>query len=320
MQRAPVRPVAEGGVLTAVAIIFALISTYVPVIGAFVTLIWPVPIILLGVRHGYNWSVLAVVASGIIISLLMPPLTAIAVIIGYGLIGIVLSYALRSSFSPAKALLLGAAASLISKMAVIGIMAVVMGFNPLIIQTEAMTEAIKQALEFYRSMGMKTEDLAQMEAAMQPMPGILKMILPTCFILAAFIDTYLNFQVVKVVLGRLGQPIKSLPPFRYWSMPPVTVYALALALVALYWGQSREIDLLYTAGMNTLVLSGTVLFIQGMALFYFLADKYKLSKLTRGIILFLIFFSNGIFIQSLIIGGAFDLIFDYRQLRSPRSE
>ncbi|MGL5511745.1 MAG: DUF2232 domain-containing protein, partial [Sporomusa sp.] len=182
------------------------------------------------------------------------------------------------------------------------------------------TKAIEQALELYRSMGMKAEDLAQMEAAMQPMPGILKMILPACFILTAFIDTYLNFQVAKVVLGRLGQSIESLPPFRYWSMPPVTVYALALALVALYWGQSREIDLLYTAGMNILVLSGAVLFIQGMAVFYFLADKYKLSKLTRGIILFLIFFSNGIFIQSLIIGGAFDLIFDYRQLRSPRSE
>lgn len=319
MQRSPVRPVVEGGVLTAIAIIFALISTYVPVLGAFVNLIWPVPIVLLGVRHGYKWSIMAVVASGIIIALLMHPLTAMSVVVGFGLIGIALGYAVREGFPPAKTLLLGSVASLISKAAVLALSAAVMGFNPLNLQTEAMVSGLEQAIEFYRGMGMNAEDLARMEATMRPMMELMKIILPAGFVLAAVVDTFLNYQVAKAVLAKLGQHLEPFPKFRHWMMPRLTVYALAVALVSIYWGKTREIELLYNAGMNLQVITTMVLFIQGMALFYFLADKYNLSKIVRGIILFLIF-SNGIFMQALIIGGAFDLIFDYRQLRAPRLE
>ncbi len=319
MQKSPVRPVVEGGVLTAVAIIFAFISTYVPVLGAFVSLLWPVPIVLLGVRHGYKWSIMAVVAAGIIIALLMHPLNAVLVVVGSGLIGIVLGYAIRQGFPPAKTLLFGTGASLISKAAVIAISAVVMGYNPLNLQTEAMTKGLEQAIEFYRGMGMKAEDLAVMEASMRPMIAMMKIILPAVFAFAAIFDTFLNFLVAKLVLAKLGQPIESFPPFRRWTMPRLTIYALAVGMVAVYWGHSREIELLYNSGMNLQVFTAMLLFVQGLAVFYFLADKYNLSRIVRSIILFLIF-SNGIFMQALIIGGAFDLIFDYRQLRASRLE
>lgn len=319
MQKSPVRPVVEGGVLTAVAIIFALISTYVPILGVFVNLIWPVPIVLLGVRHGYKWSIMALVASGLIIALIMHPLNAVSVVVGFGLIGVALGYGLRKEFPPAKTLLIGAGASLISKVMVIAISAAVMGVNPLNIQTEAMVTGMEQAIKFYREMGMKPEDLATMEAAMRPAIELMKIILPAGFIMAAMVDTYLNFQVAKMVLAKLGQPIEALPPFRHWSMPRLTIYALAVALVSIYWGNSRAIVFLNSVGMNLMIVTTMMLFIQGMAVFYFLADKYKLSRIVRGIILFLIF-SNGIFMQALVIGGAFDLIFDYRQLRAPRLE
>ena len=67
MRTTRVQPMVEGGILSAVAILFALISVYVPFIGVFVNLIWPVPIILLGVRHGYKWSLMATVVAGILI-------------------------------------------------------------------------------------------------------------------------------------------------------------------------------------------------------------------------------------------------------------
>lgn len=319
MQKSPVRPVVEGGVLTAVAILFALISTYLPIIGAFVNLLWPVPIVLLGVRHGYKWSIMAVAASGIMIALIMHPLTAVSVVVGFGLIGIALGYGLRQGFSPTKTLLLGASASLISKIAVLAITAAVMGFNPLNQQSEAMATGLEQAMGFYQRMGMPAEELARLEATMKPMLELMKVILPAGFVLAAFLDTFLNFQVAKAVLARLGQRIESFPPFRRWSMPRVTVYALAVSFVAIYWGKTRELELLSNIGMNLQVITTMLLFVQGMALVYFLTDKYNLSRIVRGIILFLIL-SNPIFMQALIFGGAFDLIFDYRQLRTPKME
>ena len=95
-----VRPMVEGGILSAVAILFALISVYIPFIGAFINLIWPVPIILLGVRHGYKWSMMATAVAGILIAILVHPLHAVAVAIGFGMTGIVLGHCFRKHLSP----------------------------------------------------------------------------------------------------------------------------------------------------------------------------------------------------------------------------
>jgi len=85
----------------------------------------------------------------------------------------------------------------------------------------------------------------------------------------------------------------------------------------IYWGNSREITLLYNIGMNVQMVASMLLFIQGLALFYFIADKYNLSRLAKGIILFLIL-TNGLFSQIIIFGGAAETIVDYRRLRTER--
>ena len=122
------------------------------------------------------------------------------------------------------------------------------------------------------------------------------------------------------LFGRIaaGQPVAAFPPFRRWGMPRFTIYVLLVALVAMYWGKTREWELVYNTGVNLQVLTTMLLFIQGLALVYFLADKYNLSRLTRGIILVLVF-TNGWFAQIVIFAGVFDLVADYRRLRTPRS-
>lgn len=317
MQHNRVRPMVEGGILASIAIVFALISAYMPFVGPFVNLIWPVPIILLGVRHGYKWSIMATFVAGIIIAMLVHPLQAVGVVVGFGLIGIVLGHSLRSEFHPVKTLLWGSVASLLSKVAVLLISAAVMGINPLNMQTEALGQAFDQAVQMYRSLGMKEEDIATIATNMQTMLQFMKIILPAGFVLAAIADTYLNFMIAKIVLKKLGQQVPAFPPFKDWSMPGYIVYIYLLALVGMYWGNSRHITELYHIAMNFQVITSTLLFIQGLALFYFLSDKYKLSRLSRGIILFLIF-TNGLFTQILVVAGAFDMAFDYRQLRGPR--
>ena len=54
----------EAGILAAIAIVFALISTYVPVLGMLVNFIWCLPIILCGMRNGLRWSIMTLAVSG----------------------------------------------------------------------------------------------------------------------------------------------------------------------------------------------------------------------------------------------------------------
>ena len=314
MHQNRVRPMVEGGILSAVAIIFALISTYLPLIGPFVNLIWPVPIILLGVRHGYKWSIMATAVAGIIIAMLVHPLNAVSVVVGFGLIGIVLGHAFRSGFSPVKAMLWGATASLLSKIAVLSITIVVLGINPLGMQTDVMGKAVDQAVELYRGFGMTEEQLTQISTSMRAMLDLFKIILPAGFVLAAVVDTYLNFLIAKAVLKKMGREIEGFPPFRLWMLPRFLAYFFFLSLVGMYWGKSREIEMLYNISANVQVIASMFLFVQGLALFYYLADKYNLSRLARGIILVLIF-TNGFLTQGVVFAGGIDIAVDYRGVR-----
>lgn len=305
------RPMVEAGILASIAIIFAFISAYLPLVGAFIHLIWPVPIILLGVRHGVKWSVMATVVAGILIAILLHPLHAVSVVVGFGLTGVVLGHGLRKEYAPAKTLLWGSAAALVSTAAVIAIGMFVIGTNPLAIQQEAMTKSVEGAIDFYRTMGMKEEDLKQIGATMSSAMDMMKIILPAGFAMAAVVTAYLNLFVAKRILKKMGHYIRPFPPFKEWQMPRLSLYAFIVAVLAMYWGHSREWTWLFHFGVNLQMIAVVFLLIQGLAVFYYLADKYKLSRLIRGIILFLVF-TNGIALQIVLFAGAVDMAMNYR--------
>lgn len=316
-QSRSVTPMVEGGILSAVAIIFAFISAYLPVIGAFINFIWPVPIILLGVRHGYRYSVMATVVAGVLIALLMHPMQAVTVVVGFGLIGIALGHSFRNDHSPVKTIFIGSVASLVSKIAVLAITAAVMGYNPLSMETDSFQAAISQVLDFYRSAGYSEEDLAKTAQTMTTIVDIVKVIFPAGFVLASCFDTFFNYWLAKKVLKRLGYSYSAFPPFREWCLPRWVVVIFLVGLSMMLLGKSNQNDLIYNIGMNIEVSGSVLLLIQGLALFYYLAGKYNLSRFVRGLILVLIL-TNGLFTQIVIIVGAFDAVVDYRQLRLPR--
>lgn len=312
-----IKPMVESGVLSAIAIIFALISAYLPVVGPFANLVWPVPIILLGVRHGYKWSILATITAGIIIAIIMHPLHAVSIVVGFGFIGIVLGHAFRMGYNPAKTMLWGTIASIISKAAVIGIGILIVGTNPLNIQDDTMQQVVQETVNIYQSFGLSADDVAKLTDNMTMLVNIMKIVLPAGFIMAAVADTYINFVVARAVLRKMGHRIADFPPFREWDLPYYIAYLFIVGLLMLYWGHSRELTWLYNLGMNIQVLMSIFLFIQGLAVFYYLAYKYNLSRIARSIILFLIF-TNGFFTQLLILTGVFDMFIDYRRIRTPR--
>lgn len=317
MYQPRVKPMVESGILAAIAILFAIISAYVPVLGAFVNIIWPVPLALLGARHGHKWSIMATVTAGLIIAMLLHPLHAVSVVVGFALTGIVLGICIRNSLGTLKTLAFGSLASLLSKLAIIGISLLVMDTNPLNLQDETMTQALEQVIAIYRSFGMSEADLGKMTEMMKATLGVMKIILPAGFALASVFETWLNFIIVRAVLKKLGHQFPPFLAFKYWSVPYATIYIWAVASgVALLAGM-YQYELIAKISMNIQILTTVVLLCQGLALFIFLAAKHNLSRFVRNLILILIL-TNGLLTQVLMFAGVFDLIFDYRKLKESR--
>ena len=306
-----VRPMVEAGILSGIAIVFALMSVYLPVVGAFIHLIWPVPIILLGVRHGVRRSIMATVVAGILIAIILHPLHAVSVVVGFGLTAIVLGHGLRNDFPPTKILIRGSAASIVCTVMMLAISMVIIGTNPLKLQQDIVAQSIEQSIAFYRQMGMSTADLENMSNMMSTMGELMKIILPSAFAMAAVVTAYINLMAARRIMKKMGHYVAPFPLFRDWQMPRMSLYAFIVGILAIYWGSSRGWTILYQAGVNIQMIATLFLVLQGLALFSFMANKYNFPKWAR-VLMIVMVLTNGIMLQAALFAGAFDMAINYR--------
>lgn len=311
-------PVVEGGILAAVAIVFALISVYIPMLGVIVNMIWPVPFLLLGVRHGIKASLLCLAAAGAIIAMLINPLQALSVVVGFGFIGVALGYAIHKNFRPLRAIFIGTLASFLSKIAVLILAFYMMGFDPLAMQFEAMTTAIDQAVEMYRSFGLTEDTIAQMRQTMEATVAMLKYVMPAGFFLAAVLDTFINYTVAKKILVRMGTYMPDFPPFKNWDVPIIVLWIYTFSMMGVTYFYQTPQDPMYTISVNVQIITMLALVFQGLFFVTYFIDKKGYPKFLRTIIIFLAL-ANSIFVQMLVFIGAFDMVFDLRKIRKPKA-
>ncbi|MBP2642380.1 MAG: Protein of unknown function rane [Firmicutes bacterium] len=309
------KPVVEAGMMSAIAVILSLISMYIP----YLVLILPVPIILIGVNHGLKWSVMVTIVSGVLISFVAGPLMAIKVIIVFGLIGVVFGQAIRAKMSAGRILYWGTLAVLLALIAAFGLTALVLGIDPFQMELSAFEEMTAQSTAIYQDSGMFTaEQLTQINLSNQTMLMLIKMLFPMSIAIGGVIFSYIIFMVASLVLKRRGHNVPSLPPFKHWVLPDYVLYIFIMGYILGYAGQHLELEKAMIVGENMKYFGGLFTFVQGLSVFYYLADKYNLSRFMRSIILLLIF-TNVVYEIILVFGGAFEIALDYRRLRQPRS-
>ena len=84
MRSFKVKSTTESGLLVAITVIMALMALYLPILGIAATLLWPLPIIVLIVRHGMQYGVLSVAAAAIIMTILISPMSAVHMVAAFG--------------------------------------------------------------------------------------------------------------------------------------------------------------------------------------------------------------------------------------------
>lgn len=313
MRSQTVGPMTEGGVLAAIAAVMALIGVYVPLLGTFAALLWPLPIALLVVRRGLRWGALALVVSGLLISLLVHPLQAVMLVAAFGFVGLTIGCSYRKKSGMARTLVLAALVSILSKVAVIGASVLFLEVNPLQFQVDAMQEAFSFSVEQYRNAGFSEQQIEESTQGFRNSLKMIQMLFPAAIVFAGLFDAYLNAIVSARVLRRIGWgAVAPLRPFSAWRFPWGVVYLYAFSLIGMYWGETRQIDWLMQASLNVNLFSGMLGFVQGISVLGCVANRYNLSKWLRGIILVLALL-NGFLLQTVSLIGLFDIIFDYRR-------
>ena len=149
-----VNSLTESGILAAVTVIMALIGVYVPFLGLVAILLWPLPITILVVRHGFRWGVMAAIVASVLIAILIEPTVAVRLALAFAPVGLALGYGYRLVWSGVRLVTAAIVVSIIAKGLALVLVFFLTGVHPFSGQLDMLRQSYGQAAEMYKGMGM----------------------------------------------------------------------------------------------------------------------------------------------------------------------
>lgn len=308
----------ESGILAALAIVMALISMYIPVIGAFVNFVWPLPLIICVVRNGLKWGVMSLLVASIIIAMIISPLQAFFLAAIFGMLGLILGECMRRNLPPVKLMLYGSLGAVLALILNIVLSMTIMGINPVEMMFSSFNESLSQLSSYYREQGLSEDDIEKIVAGYAEMLRMMRIIMPGAFLLSAPVMAFVNYLCARKILGKLGLNYAAFPSFLNLALPGWILWPYALSLFAVtYFYQTDQSSMYYYIAVNVQTVCSFLLVFQGVVLIYWFVDKKQKPRWWANLATILLF-TIPIFSQIIVYVGAFDIIFDYRKIRSQR--
>lgn len=321
------RPVVEAGLISAIIVVLMLITGYVPFLNFMGTMLLPIPVAILYMRHNIKVTLTAIAASTLITAMLFDPIGALISAVSFALIGITLGYLFKKDKSSTFIIVLMTAISL-----AVLILTTILTIT-LIQRTtfaeffarisndlkETMTLSINMLKESYKNANMSPEQLEQMEQAFKVItPEFLMNGLGGVVILESFVSGILNYTVAKLVLQKLGYNIRKMVAFTEIYISSFGGLMLTIPVIIGMVFQTMNVSFgkpVFISGM--LLLFYTFLIIGSSVAAYFLRNRYKLGK---GLIIIIIIFTilNPTFSLVYIGIGFIDMLLDFRRLNPNR--
>lgn len=307
----------EAALLSALVIIMSLFGMYLPVIGTIISLASPVPIVILGLRHGIKWSVLSVLVVGLSLTLLISPLQSLAVSLGFGFLGVALGETVRRKLSLSRIMVWGTLASLISKLLLLLAVMLFLGTNSLTDNMDMLHKMMEQSIQLYSGLGMSAGQIELLQKTMEEMLRLLKIIFPVLLLLVSVLDTFFNYFICRYVLKRLDYALPAFLPFACWNIPKSLTVVLLAGLVLIVAGNHYNLALLANIGLNMQYFSMLLFLLQGFAVTVYFLKKWRVTKPLRVVILILLFITP-LFTEIIVWLGLLDVFFDYRRLKQSK--
>ena len=288
-------------------------GSLLPVLGVFLSLLSPLPFVLLRLRHGFPALTLALALTALALTGLSSGVNGILFLLEFGLPATLLAEGLRRGSR--LELLLTAVAVLLT----LG------GMGALVLMSEEWTQpltAVRRHVEALLTdmealtarIGFPGEGPFPLYGSSPRLRSFLLMAFPGLFFAGSLLTTSGYLWCVRFLTLRWPGVLPGLPagPFR-WQLPEPLVWVFiaggVLYLTGLPW--------LQTLGLNVLLILVGLYFLQGLSIAAFLFQRFHLPRVLAALSVLLLLFQP--FLALLVAGlGLFDVWFAFRQLSFPR--
>lgn len=303
--------ITESGLIATLMTIFVFLGIYLTPIILF---LYPIPFVILGVRHNAKYSILSMVASFILVSILIDPITSIFVVLLFGLLAIVLPYMINKGYDSYKIILYGMIVSFLSILITITVSGYIMGVSFVQSLQGTFDAVLNTQKSFLAEMDLSTYEINDMIEIFKEAFDYTLLIIPSILIIFSLFNTYLNYWLSVAVLKRLKYKTIEIPKFSKFRLPNNIILGLLVIGIGTAIINYFEVFYYDTIELNIVVLTLFMFFIQGLAVIIYLLNKTKLNSIIKGIIIgILVFYSPLMIIIALV--GLIDTIVDLRKLK-----
>ncbi len=310
------RPLVESALLAALGAVMMLIAWYVPVIGVVVGLVSPLPAAVAVMRHGTRWGVMSSVVTMLVLAPIVGWVAALGLWVVNGAMGISFGFAVRRNYRPTMVLLTASLGSLVAMVAEFVSGYLVLGLT-LEKQIDEIITMWNQAMEMNRKLLGPNPALDQF-AAMAPTKEMLMGMLPAIVFMGAFMLAYVNFELFRRVLPRLGYTLEGLPPFSRWIFPVPVAAAGIISLLVYQLQGSYNIPALARVAENVYTIASMVFLVEALSAMMFYLLRSGMSRGVAGLFAFMavsMLFSAGPLSLLVALFGMIDILFDFRHIR-----
>ncbi|MDI3280255.1 MAG: DUF2232 domain-containing protein, partial [Bacillota bacterium] len=277
----------EGALLAAITVILATVGLYLPI--GYLSLVIPVPIIVLVYRHGLEAGILVSVVAALLTGVLSHVLQGTVMVLALAAVGLAIGEAMRGQLTPGQVVAVGTAASLVVTLLTLGLVFWLFGINELAELSKLLEESLRLSGDFYLRLGLvKPEQLKQWQEALL---HAFRTLLPSSLLLSAALTVYVNHWLAQKVLYKLGQPTPGFPPFAEWRLPALWRWPGVLLLAAAVGMHLLPSPVAKAAGSNLLLLLAVIYYVQGLSILWFFLRQYRVSGFLRVVILLLALFN-----------------------------
>ncbi len=303
-------------VLLAALVAVALFASggFLPVLGVALSLLCPLPFVVLRLRHGILAEAVALLLVALALAGPLSPWQAVAFLLEFGLPALLLGEGLRRAVR-SELLVIGVAIVLsLAGMAVL-VQTVHQWGHP-VAAVEQHVDGLLQDMEaFSARLGIPGERGAPPQPPLAPLRAFLLMAFPSLFFVGSLLTAAGYVWLLHALLRRWPAQLGGLAPATFrWELPEPLVWAF-IGSGALYL---MGLPVLRTIGLNGLLLLIGLYFLQGLCIAGFLFRRFQLPRFLVTLSLLLLVIQP--FLTLVVAGlGVFDVWFAFRRLNLPRS-
>lgn len=318
------RAVVEGAVLAAVTALMGIFYR-VPIL-EILNFFWPVPIILVGYRNGFRISMLSAVVAAFVIGVIINPVTALILLLVYALPGAIMGMMMRRKINPSITIFAGGmifALNIVLEMAIMlemllsrSVIEILMNFG------KSMDEWHKYIINMMQGITTLYRQFAVDEAVIQQAMDVFeaaiafsKTTLPAGLLSLGILVAFINFKVVRRILGKMGHSIANVDQFSAWrineklKLPVLIFTAIVIGLNYLNYDALRNLNI------NLYIIFFSVFGVLGLSVIvYFIEKLCAKYEIPRPILILFIVPLLLVFRFVLPLVGMFDLTADVRRI------